>query len=64
MRSLKTRLASISDSTIKVCTHEALGIDSNAKEALAFALLAYLTICGSPSNVPACTGASKNQLLG
>lgn len=64
MRSVKTRLDSTSDSKIRLCTHEALGIDSNAKEALAFALLAYLTICGSPGNVPACTGANKNQILG
>ncbi len=49
---------------IELCSHVALGIDDKAKEALAFALMAYLTINGEPGNVPACTGASRPQRLG
>lgn len=49
---------------VPVCSHEALGIDSDAKEALAFALLAYLAVHGWPGNVPACTGAARPAILG
>lgn len=49
---------------IEVCTHDALGIDADAKEALAFALLGYLTVHGWPGNVPACTGAVRPVVLG
>jgi anhydro-N-acetylmuramic acid kinase len=49
---------------VEVCTQEALGINADAKEALAFALLAYLAIHGWPGNVPACTGASRPVVLG
>jgi anhydro-N-acetylmuramic acid kinase len=45
-------------------THESLGIDSDAKEALAFALLAYLCWHGWPGNVPTCTGARRPAFLG
>jgi anhydro-N-acetylmuramic acid kinase len=45
-------------------THESLGIDSDAKEALAFALLAYLCWHGWPGNVPTCTGAQRPAFLG
>ena len=48
----------------EVTNHAILGIDGKAKEALAFALLAYLTIRGHPGNVPVCTGAGKAQMLG
>ncbi|RME58872.1 MAG: anhydro-N-acetylmuramic acid kinase, partial [Caldilineae bacterium] len=36
----------------------------DAKEALAFALLAWLTLHGRPGNVPACTGARGPRVLG
>lgn len=49
---------------VALCTHRELGIDDKAKEALAFALLAYLAIHGWPGNVPACTGATSHQILG
>lgn len=48
----------------ELCTHQELGIDDKAKEAVAFALLAYLAIHGWPGNVPACTGATSHQILG
>jgi len=50
--------------SVEVCSHEALGINADAKEALAFALLAYLTIHGAAGNVPACTGANRQVVLG
>jgi anhydro-N-acetylmuramic acid kinase len=49
---------------VEVCSHEALGINSDAKEALTFALLDYLALHGLPGNVPACTGAQQSAVLG
>ncbi|MBI4871078.1 MAG: anhydro-N-acetylmuramic acid kinase [Candidatus Riflebacteria bacterium] len=40
------------------------GIPSQAKEALSFAILGNETICGTPSSVPAATGAPRAVLLG
>jgi anhydro-N-acetylmuramic acid kinase len=45
-------------------THEDFGIANSAKEALAFAILAFETLAGSPGNVPAATGARKAVVLG
>lgn len=39
-------------------------ISGESKEALTFALLAWLTISGRPGNVPACTGAKGERILG
>ena len=36
----------------------------DAKEAVAFALLGYLTLHGQPGNVPAATGAGGSRVLG
>ena len=36
----------------------------DAKEAVAFALLGYLTVHGQPGNLPAATGASGSRVLG
>lgn len=41
-----------------------LAIDDDAKEALAFTLLAWLAIHHRPGNVPACTGAAGTRVLG
>ncbi|HEY5057055.1 MAG TPA: anhydro-N-acetylmuramic acid kinase [Acidobacteriaceae bacterium] len=43
---------------------DSLGIPTQAKESVAFALLAWLTYFGLPGNVPAATGASHPVILG
>jgi anhydro-N-acetylmuramic acid kinase len=45
-------------------THEDFGIANDAKEALAFAILAHETLLGRPSNVPNATGARRAVVLG
>jgi len=47
-----------------VCGHEDFGIDSSAKEPLAFALLAHETLKGRPGNLPSVTGARRAVVLG
>ncbi len=47
-----------------VLTHEDLGMDSDFKEALVFALLAYETWHGRPAALPALTGARRASILG
>jgi anhydro-N-acetylmuramic acid kinase len=41
-----------------------LGVDPEAKEALAFAVLAWAHVCGVPANAPAATGAAGPRVLG
>ncbi|MCL2406229.1 MAG: anhydro-N-acetylmuramic acid kinase [Defluviitaleaceae bacterium] len=50
--------------TVSVTTHENMGKNSNAKEAVAFAILANETICGNTGNLPSVTGASCGKILG
>jgi anhydro-N-acetylmuramic acid kinase len=43
---------------------ESLGVASRAKEALCFAVLAWMTAHGMPGNVPSVTGATRSTVLG
>lgn len=49
---------------VEVFTQEDKGTSSDAKEAVAFAMLAYYTMHGLPSNLPSATGASFPAVLG
>jgi anhydro-N-acetylmuramic acid kinase len=49
---------------VKVRLMEELGVPAQAKEAVAFALLAWLSWNGLPGNVPAATGAKRAVVLG
>ena len=47
-----------------VMTNEQLGYDSNAKEAVAFAVLANEAIFAGCNNMPSVTGATKGVVMG
>jgi anhydro-N-acetylmuramic acid kinase len=49
---------------VRLRTIEDWGIPSGAKEAYAFALMGFLSVHGLPSNVPSCTGARSEVVLG
>lgn len=49
---------------VPVVTLETYGIDSKAKEAMAFALLAHDGLLGLPTNIPGATGARRWVALG
>jgi len=49
---------------VKVRLMEELGVPAQAKEGVAFALMAWLTWFGLPGNVPAATGAKRPVVLG
>jgi anhydro-N-acetylmuramic acid kinase len=61
MKMLEDGLASLE---VKVRLMEELGVPSQAKEAVAFALLAWLSWNGLPGNVPTATGARRAVVLG
>lgn len=58
MRMLKDRMSA------KIVRSDELGIPSDAKEAIAFSLLGWLTAHGLPATVPSCTGAKGSRILG
>lgn len=49
---------------VPLATSASLGVDPEAKEAIAFAVLANETIFGHPGNVPSVTGAAGPRVLG
>lgn len=49
---------------VRIHTTEELGIPAQAKEGVAFALMAWLTWNGQPGNVPSATGAARPVILG
>ena len=49
---------------IPVKTHHDYGIDDKLKEAIAFAILGLHTLQKKPNNVPECTGAKKQVVMG
>ncbi len=58
---LKQELAPLG---VKVCLSDEFGLPSAAKEAVAFAVLAYETWHRRPSNIPTATGAKRPAVLG
>jgi len=59
MRFLRAELADM-----EVVSSAEFGVDPDAKEAIAFAVLAAETIEGRPSNIPSATGARRAVVLG
>jgi anhydro-N-acetylmuramic acid kinase len=63
-KTLLNMIQSLLGESIQVYTQEELGYSSEAKEAVAFALLANETYHGNASNVPNATGAKHAVILG
>ena len=61
MRMIREELAPLK---MRVLTTDDFGLPSAAKEAVAFALLAYQTWRHLPSNIPSATGAERPAILG
>jgi anhydro-N-acetylmuramic acid kinase len=61
MRMLRDELAPLK---MRMKTSDDFGLPSTAKEAVAFALLAYQTWRHLPSNIPSATGAQRPAILG
>ena len=59
MRRMQERLQGCSVESMAV-----LGIDPRAKEGITFALIGFLSAHGQPGQVPSCTGANGERILG
>jgi anhydro-N-acetylmuramic acid kinase len=64
MERLAALLAECSGGKTVLRRFDDLFFDGDAKEAVAFALLGYLTVHGQPGNLPAATGAAGPRVLG
>jgi anhydro-N-acetylmuramic acid kinase len=64
MAALERHLTARRGATVRPVPFDKLFFDGDAKEAVAFALLGYLTIHGQPGNLPAATGAAGPRVLG
>jgi anhydro-N-acetylmuramic acid kinase len=64
MKRIEKSLHETMDASIQVIPHEQIEINSEAKEAMLFALLAYLHVHKRNGNLPSATGASKPVILG
>jgi anhydro-N-acetylmuramic acid kinase len=49
---------------VRVTVSDEFGVDADAKEAIAFAVLGYTTLCGRAAGLPRVTGASGPRVLG
>jgi anhydro-N-acetylmuramic acid kinase len=61
MRMIEERVSALK---LKLKTSDDFGVPSEAKEAIAFALLAYQSWHRLPGNIPSATGASRPAILG
>jgi anhydro-N-acetylmuramic acid kinase len=61
---LKSRLQKRLGDAIPIMTTDEAGVSAEAKEAIAFAVLAHWRILGIPGNLPSATGAREAVLLG
>ncbi len=59
MRELRGRLPGV-----EIRRTDEVGVPEAAKEALVFAIIGFLTLCGLPATVPSCTGARHAAVLG
>lgn len=59
MRRMQQRLAHC-----KLLNMSELGISSQSKEAIAFALIGFLSLHSLPGQIPSCTGANGERILG
>lgn len=64
MKVINYYLAKKYEKKIDLLTQEDLGYNSEAKEAIAFAILAYESMKGRSNNLPKATGAKKRVVLG
>lgn len=64
MASLQRHLDAERGAAVPLRTFDELFFAGDAKEAVAFALLGYLTLHGQPGNLPAATGAKGFRVLG
>jgi anhydro-N-acetylmuramic acid kinase len=61
---LMNQLQELLPTQIDVKASEAIGMNSDAKEAFVFALLGYLGFHKKPNNHPSTTGATRQTILG